>query len=549
MTDRRNYSSKTFQFRHEKYRTRTPAATYNRQLYPTINAQSLENAIEQVHALLDFSHRMDGEILYARNPIAIQALESLFVRILQYMQTVPSNPAHVVRTQKRRESKLVLTYDQLDKLHNLFWRVNDIPFVPTLRTVESLWLIYKQHWPTTTESSSRNETSHHERDQTLIQFSTHLLYQWIQWSSHSHSQHHQQHYSMNPLSGHPAPTLYFQQLLKALMLAGMPMTEDIWTLYNAYYASQWQQSQQHPTDTVLREVFRCMLEILSYSGKPWSALQCQVLQNMAVLRGNYKDMVNLTSTESELLYVVRESASVGRVNETAWICRQTNSSLVRSYFLPSLLNCKQPGSLLYMEKYVMSEALHQDFHTKTETIKMLLQKCSLDSDIPLAGRMAERIFRQLRNHTALRDWQPDFECMQYVVDAYLRTNRSTTQASWKHVLAADRFIRHCVQHFGVHTTSQNGTIAPCRVFENILQSYSQLCVGDEAPLVLKHSDEFFRFFLIHHQRGRITAEVPSEVHFFPMIHLWNRFSDSHAVAAEKVAEYSFLWNRLQQLEK
>lgn len=555
MTDWRNSSSSSFQLRQRNHRTRTPATANNHHYYPATNSRSLENAIEQVHALFDFSHRIDGEfwrddhdelsalgtgaMVSTRNPMAIQALESLFSRILRNMQTIPSHPVQVVRSQKIRVSKLVLTEDQLEKLHHLFRRVNDIPIVPTLKTMESLWLIYKQHWQTTTDSGSSNETCHNERYQILYRYTTHLLLQWLQWSSQQHP--------VNPLSGHPLPTLYFQQWLKSLWLAGMPMTEDIWTVYNAYCVSLWQQPKQHPTDNILREVFMLMLEILSYSEKPWRGMQCQVLQRMVMLRENYKYM-HLKPTEMELLCAIREAASAGRVNETAWICRQTNSSQVRSYFLPSLLYCKQPGSLLYMEKYVMSEALDRNFHTNTESIKMLLQKCSVDSDIRSAGRRAERIFHQLRNHSALRQWQPDYECIQFVVDAYLQMNSSTPQVSWKHVLAADRFVRFLVQNFGVHAISKNDTIASCKVFENILQAYSLRCDSGEATLILKHSDAFFRFFLVHHRRGRITAEVPSGVHFALMIHSWKQFLDSHA-AAEKIAEYTFLSSRLQNIGK
>jgi hypothetical protein len=54
--------------------------------------------------------------------------------------------------------------------------------------------------------------------------------------------------------------------------------------------------------------------------------------------------------------------------------------------------------------------------------------------------------------------------------------------------------------------------------------------------------------LVHHRRGRITAEVPSGVHFALMIHSWKQFLDSHA-AAEKIAEYTFLSSRLQNIGK
>jgi hypothetical protein len=180
-------------------------------------------------------------------------------------------------------------------------------------------------------------------------------------------------------------------------------------------------------------------------------------------------------------------------------------------------------------------------------IKLLLRKCSMER-VPGSGRRAERIFyRSLRALNAT-GWRPDAECVYYVVACYLQEH------SLSHIRMADRFVRQCIQDFGLLPVQQHAGSTSCtswRIFDRLLESYSMLAAvnaTDESKLI-KRADELFRFFLVQHRNGRVVAEEPDEHHLGHLVRLWNRGNDGSTAANtthEKVAEYYQLMRDLRK---
>jgi hypothetical protein len=462
-----------------------------------------------VHALFDLCTKSDNFAPPVSSDVVLTALNGLMQRVVRYAEASP------------------LSDRQLRELESLVGRVDELGLSPALQTVECLWLLQQHHW-----QAEGTVTRHVERTVSLLQ-------SWWNWA----------HQDNTLLWGHPPPTPFLCGILRTVALNQTQMSTDIWNLYTTMA------SPSVPRQQLCRKVYSYVLEILAYSDQEWSSRQCQVLQAMTAVGSQDPEMLPV---ESELARAMKASASAGLVADAAWLSRrlvrQTDSTMAtQPFFLEALLNCPEAGSLLYMERLVFaaSETQHEDL-IASQAYEMLLKKCSM-AQTPGSGRRAERIFHRMLkyfNATQTNGWRLDAMCVNDVVAAYLQEH----SFSLAHVLKADRFVRRCVRDYGLHMT-QNGTEAnvgkycqpDCRLFDRVLEAYGSLSadVGNNSTKILKRADELFRFFLIQHRKGRVTAEEPDGMHLLHIVRLWNRNS-SLAIGntCQKSAEYSKLMKSL-----
>jgi hypothetical protein len=241
-----------------------------------------------------------------------------------------------------------------------------------------------------------------------------------------------------------------------------------------------------------------------------------------------------------LIRAIRASSQAGRVPDTAWLARQLlclncttayvdpsfNEEAIRMLFLESLQYSDDPGSLLYMERLVFTDG-DNSFRLTNETLKILLWKCATTS-APDSGSRAERILFRAAQRINETDWRPAVECVKYVVEAHLLENTSLPS-----VRVADAFVRQFVKKFGLHAQG-NDTV---RIFERILQAYFVAAMND-LQKSFHYADELFRFFLVQHRKGRVTAETPDWRHLQQWTNLWNRCDkSSFGSDGDRLAEY------------
>jgi len=494
----------------------------------------LERATEQVHALFDLCIESSADNLaYVSNDVALNALEGLVSRTLKDLENDNDSSAGCWPTNI-----------QLELLETLTQRVDEVNESPSLRTVESLWMIYQYSWDRKLRqaqhvSQSKAATEHVRR-------TVQLLHSWLRWSEQPHT----------VLSGHSPPMLFLLKAMQTATQHRVNMSEPLWSLYSEIF----QQNTKNETIRTCREVHTHLLEMLVYSGKQWDTRQCQVLQNMVVAARSGGLLQVHPPSVSDLMRALEASCSEGRVPDAAWLSRtilkntvELNSTIsenVRLHFLDSLLNCREPGSLLYMEQLLLDWTKDERISVTMSMVRKLLQRCSTFR-APGAGARAERNFYRMLQSNLTDVWQPDAECVYCVELAYLQEHTFTLS----HVRKADKFVRKCVRTYGLHNNVSHSNAvcasAEWRVFESLLDGYGSAAFNEtESRKALSAADELFRFFLVQHRDGRVTAEEPDHRHLERIVRLWKRRPTNSAaddtVGSDKCREYLHLMQILYQ---
>lgn len=467
----------------------------------------LERATEQVHALFDLCIASDSA--YVSNDVALNALEGLVSRTLKDLE-------HDNDSSSRWPTDI-----HLELLETLTQRVDEVNETPSLRTVESLWMIHQYSWDRKLHLAQQVAVTKAASEH--VRRTVQLLHSWLRWSEQPDTL----------LSGHAPPTLFLLKAMQTATQHRVNMSEPLWSLYSDIF----QQNSNNETIRTCRELHTYLLEILAYSGSKWDTRQCQVLQNMLVASRLDDFFEDYQPSVSELLRALEESSNQGRVPDAAWLSRtilntvELNSTLlenVRLRFLNSLLNCKESGSLLYMEQPLMDWTKDERIPVTMKMVRKLLQKCSA-SRAPGAGARAERNFYRMLHSNLTDAWQPDAECVYYVELAYLQEHTF----SLAHVRKADKFVRKCVRTYGLHhNATHTGPVQFCtnaegRVFERLLEGYGSSTFNEtERRRALSRADELFRFFLVQYRDGRVTAEEPDHRHLERIVRLWKRRSTS-----------------------
>jgi hypothetical protein len=471
--------------------------------------KSLNRAIEQVRALFDLARPHAGAEAISPG-LALSVLEGLVRRALP---TITSSA----------DASSIDECDQsLQAMEELLGRVDELHAHPSIQTVESVWMIQQYQWQRTSGTSC--DPSNKSRQAKQLDRTIALLRNWTIWSC----------FSGMALSGRPPPPLFLLKVLQTASQAGLVMTDQLWDLVERLILNETPRQ-------LCRDVHSQLLDVLSYSGSRWDHYQCRVLQRMLRYSiDDERDHSSRASIAKLLIRAMRASSQAGRVPDTAWLARQLlclnctfaegdptfNEEAIRMLFLKSLQYSDDPGSLLYMERLVLTDR-DDSFPLSSNTLKMVLQKCAV-TRAPDSGPRAERtLFRAVQkiNQT---DWRPDVECVESVVEAHLLGNTSLPS-----VRLADAFLRQFVRKFGLHAHG-NDTV---RVFERILQAYCVAAMND-LPKTFQCADELFRFFLVNHRKGRVTVETPDWRHLEIWTNLWSRCNESSfGSGGDRLAEY------------
>jgi hypothetical protein len=312
------------------------------------------------------------------------------------------------------------------------------------------------------------------------------------------------------------------------------MTDQLWDLVERLILNETPRQ-------LCRDVHSQLLDVLSYSGSRWDYYQCRVMQRMLrYARDDDWDDSSRSSIAKLLIRAMRASSQAGRVPDTAWLARQLlclnctyahvdptfNEEAIRMVFLESLQYSDDPGSLLYMERLVLTDR-DDSFPLTNKTIKILLRKFAM-TRAPDSGSRAERMLFRAAQKINETDWRPDVECVKYVVEAHLLGNTSLPS-----VRLVDAFLRRFVKQFGLHSHG-NDTV---RVFERILQAYCVAAMND-LEKSFHCADALFRFFLVQHRKGRVTVETPDLRHLQVWTNLWNKSNESSSgTDGDRLAEY------------
>jgi len=492
---------------------------------------SLERATEQVNALFDLCvDSFDDNFAYVSSDVALNALEGLI--------------GHILRDLEHDDISFWAGL-HWDTLENLTQRVNEVKQSPSIRTVESLWMIQQYRWERTIQQSPQQRVSS-EAASKHVDRTVRLLQSWTIWSELNHTL----------LAGHSPPTLFLLKALKTASRHKVEMSVELWDLYSRTVKRSSNNGQR-----ICREVHSHVFEILSYSGTYWHGRQCQVLQNVvaASLAQDGLDS-DYHPSASELLEALKFSCTEGMVSDAAWLARTilnrpnlnlTIADTTRKLFLESVLNSRDAGSLLYMERLLQDWTKDDSVSVTMDMVRTVLQKYS-QSRTPGSGGRAERMFHRAMQSilTGTNSVTLDAGCVHCVVTAYLHEYTSTLI----NVQKADRFVRQCVREYGLHSTSTNHTGSEAlharqwRVFDLLLAAYgnSTFNAMDQSK-ALRSADQLFQFFLVQHRDGRITSEEPDYQHLEHIIRHWKQCPRTEENSgSEKCTEYYELMKRLYE---
>lgn len=478
-------------------------------------SSSFARAVEQVQALFDLASSREDEVSVSSD-VVLTALDGLVSRALRNIQTATGDD-------------VVVDLDrQLKAVEGLLGRVFELNASPSLRTIESFWMMHQYRWQLETNYDHKRASQHVEKIVNLLQ-------NWTKWAAESGTM----------LSGHPPPTIFLLKVLQTASQHRVQMSTGLWDLYSSTLVQASNSRQQ-------RDVHRHVLDLLSISGEGWKIHQCHVLQKLLRVSEDISD--NSTNiTTDDLSRALRASSKAGRTTDAAWLARMlireqpypnlSTLQTIHLLFLESLLYSNETGSLLYMERLLLTSKNVNNALTiplNCETFKLLLRKCCLASTG--SGRHAERIFfRTLRALNETAAWQPDAECVYYVVAAYLRN------LSLSNIRTADLFVRQCVKQLRLLPSQLNATpvdnkrrTSAWRIFDRLLEAYgasASFNTSDESKAI-QRADELFRFFLVQYRMGHILTEEPNEHHLEHMVGLWNRSASLTGKSCQqRITEY------------
>jgi hypothetical protein len=300
--------------------------------------KSLNRAIEQVRALFDLARPHAGAEAISPG-LALSVLEGLVRRALP---TITSSA----------DASSIDECDQsLQAMEELLGRVDELHAHPSIQTVESVWMIQQYQWQRTSGTSC--DPSNKSRQAKQLDRTIALLRNWTIWSC----------FSGMALSGRPPPPLFLLKVLQTASQAGLVMTDQLWDLVERLILNETPRQ-------LCRDVHSQLLDVLSYSGSRWDHYQCRVLQRMLRYSiDDERDHSSRASIAKLLIRAMRASSQAGRVPDTAWLARQLlclnctfaegdptfNEEAIRMLFLKSLQYSDDPGSLLYMERLVLTD--------------------------------------------------------------------------------------------------------------------------------------------------------------------------------------------------
>ena len=539
---------------------------------------SLTRAIGQVHAILDLyedSNVEDDGHFESDAAISLMdhyyldedysGVESTKISTNVVLTVVENVILSSMATQCDPTDFTYWTTDSLAKLEELVWRCRKVGLAPSVLVMDSLWMMHEYQLHKSVSTSDGNVASTYPSENSANEY-THravkLLHHWFEWAR----------------SGDlaPQPGFYFIKLLEFARQQKVSMSEryaslhwtarlfdskltccdSMWGLYCTAHSQNLQSCRRSRASEYLKESLSFSVPCRAYelmssmlSEFDWQEKHCRVLRDRIDL-AFYDDDYSPTTTE--LWDALKRYAVSGRAQDTAWLVRvlqhEADSSLLERYFVQSLLQSTQRGSLQYMEHFVLStqRASHRgppsNSTRQMDSFRMLLQKWS-QAQMPGAGMRAEAVFRVVediyRDSELDSSWCPDEECVYYVVTAYLQEH----SVSLSHVMDADRFVRDCVAKMYLMGTTEtisslndNSNSSQCfPIFGRLLQAYKAYSPTDPAK-ARERADKLFCFLLIQH-RDRAISEEPGPDHFR---HLLSQFRRAPASARRSLEYYQLL---------
>ena len=434
----------------------------------------VDRAIEQVYAIFD---------LYSANAVSSDLVMTTLEGLIS------------------RSCRSPLEESTLSKIEELVWRCENIRLKPSTAIFESLWdmqQMSQKEYPTSKPSK-------------LVGRRVKLLDQWNKW-----------HFDGDTSA---IPTGDFFTVVLDYALQGkegnVTMSFAMWDLYRQF----------HDKQQVMRPAYERILLLLSKSTHKWQIRRTKVLQDMVFRSKLSSEAASFYPTISELKKALQSAARFGRTQDAAWILRLLTSNDAemsagadnRRLFLESILNNQHPGSALYMERLVLSDEWRDQGSTGGE---LLLRKLS-NLELTGIGSRSEAVLSKMIH--MYPGWSPDSQYVSHVVKAYL----NEPDLNFQHILDADKFVRKCVNTFGMkrsfNTASTNST---SRVFDRLFCAYSSIAITDK--VAARAFDSLFQFYLSSHRDG-VVEEEPNQYHLQRILHLWNRSPSK--LGAEKSLEY------------
>lgn len=531
---------------------------------------SVQRAIDQVHAVLDLYNSSSG----ISADIALSAVEGVVARCCSSScrakpatRTLPQSPPPEHQTQ---------VLDNIpEQLLALLWRAVSLKLSPSSSIFESFWRMLELQKSLVVTPA--NVTINYVKPSKQVGRCVNLLKCWYQSSRNLRQE------------VEVVPQTYFETILAFAVLHHVTMSFAVYELYRYFFEN----IPQPP-----RSIFSLVLKMLAYSSSEWKVRQMSVLRDMLQLN---TDLTNMTSaavtdvinhggcslsygpTLQELQLALQCAAKAGRAQDAAWIMCLLSSEndllQFQPFFLEALLHCNEPGSTVYMERYVLNGIRRNgdDAAQGSQALQMVLQKWA-SSCLIGAGMRAEAVWNQwLDLYRSANDqrWKPTVDATHLVIEAYL----SEPSVALANIISADHFVRKVVADFGLAVSALSlmldkslsrlktgarpvitrpATMMMPRIFHRLLEAYSAHFGTVQAR---EAAERLYQFFLLQHRRGRISEE-PDRFHLAFILRIWNKqalkaapataptvssmSTTTAAVAAAKCLEYYRILQNLHE---
>jgi hypothetical protein len=500
--------------------------------------------------------------------------------------------------------------DPIQAIIELLYRIQyELPSTsPTLTTIETIWSIIQcdfEHkltiYNTTSivSATTSNATTNNQIQpskmmmrilQRYIKQSTQLFHLWIDWSKQDNG---------TLLYKRSPPIQIIIQLFTIIFHQAQSscnnnnnnnnhqglMSMELWNLYQSIqYTNRYQylydtSKNQHSVTTANRTTLNTipsqvqldllLLEIVAMSGSDWDYYQCRILQQIIRSlppKSDIRHIVQIYGIHNFDRAVIA-SSKTGHTADTSWLVRLLLSILpslihdesllsqritkLHMLYYESLFYSNEPGSLLYMERYLLKNNDHNNIPFNEMTCKMLLFKFSKSNHIssfssiqfisPTLGQRAERFLYHTYRTLYHTNWYPDVECASCIIETYLPqptiiqniSNITTLTIPLNYISRirlADNFIRQFVLQFGLHPPLPNNTfpfatndLTYC-IFERLFDVYNDVTRHWSSTIdydvtrtidpihIAEQVDTLFRFYMIQYRNGKIKTECPTLNH-------------------------------------
>jgi hypothetical protein len=467
-----------------------------------VEGDSLTRAIEHTDAILDL-YNETGRQLSA--DLVMSTLENV--------------------VQHATEKPLTVSTSLLEKIESLVWRLCDFDLSPSRHVLEALWEMQR----------FRNDE---EKASKQVGRQVNLLQHWTEWSISS--QVYQGSHALQP------PVSFVVEVLRYATQNGVSMSFALWDLY---------ESTSHDTQSPFdRSLYAYVLRLLSDSPTSWRIRQRRVCQDM-IKQSRRKLRETIWPTASEIRSALEAAASVGRVQDAAWLMRVYEQSQrgnesteiandCRDLFVKALMRSEDRGALPYMKELLFSH----EWESGIQSWKFVLLKLG-ESGETGAGELAKFVIQRIEDKVRedSRDWIPDVEIISHVIQAYLNEPRRTLA----HVSAADKILRRIIVAYDIYAVAKflpEQRRPSLRLFDTVLKAYDDYTRSNR--MATEAADDLFRFFLIQHRNGKVLEE-PDRFHLGHILRCYNRQNEKQLLqqGAWKSLEYFRLLRSLYRRQK